>query len=45
MFGNLCRFYADRSHLWFITLPIKSNSSTVKHTAGSVTLHQNIFEV
>ena len=27
------------------TLPIESNSSTVKYTAASVTLHQNMFGV
>ena len=25
------------------TLPIENNSSTVKHSAAGVTLHQNIF--
>ena len=28
-----------------ITLPIESNSSTVKHTASCVTLHKNMFGV
>ena len=31
--------------MWPITLPIENNSSTVKHTAAGVTLHQNIFGV
>ena len=33
------------ANVWSITLPIKSNSSTVKHTTGGVTLHQNMFGV
>ena len=31
--------------MWSLTLPIESNSSTVKHTASGVTLHQNMFGV
>ena len=31
--------------MWSITLPIESNSSTVKHTTGGVTLHQNMFGI
>ena len=35
----------DIMPVWCITLPIESNSSTVKHTASGVTLHQNIFGI
>ena len=31
--------------MWSITLPTESNSSTAKHTASGVTLHQNMFGV
>ena len=31
--------------MWSITLPTENNLSTVKHTAGGVTLHQSIFWV
>ena len=31
--------------MWSITLPIVSNSITVKHTASGVTIHQNMFGV
>ena len=31
--------------MWSITLPTECNSRTVKHTAGGITLHQNIFGV
>ena len=32
-------------HVWSITVPTKNIASTVKHTAGGVTMHQNIFGV
>ena len=31
--------------MWSITLLPESNLSTIKHTAGGVTVHQNMFGV
>ena len=33
------------ANVWSIKLQIESNSSTVKHSASGVTLHQNMFGV
>ena len=35
----------SNTHVWFVNVRTESNSSTLKHTAGGVALHQNIFDV